>query len=122
MSAHSWYDVNVTHEAKGPIAESAVACTLDSAKSRVADFRKLYPTAALIFVRLHFHKAGRPAVKILHSLTVSNGMTADERRKRAIESNDRTLNTAREDLQAGCEAVERATAMHLRMSGNQVSQ
>jgi hypothetical protein len=63
--------------------DSSVGGTLDSAKAHIARFRELYPNAAFIFVRLHYHKHGRPAFKLLHSLTVDHGSTATERRERA---------------------------------------
>ncbi len=81
-SAHKWYDVCVALlSATAGIHDSAQGITLDSAKGHVAKFREMYPNAALIFVQLHFRKKGKPAIKILHQLTVNRGKTAAERRQ-----------------------------------------
>ncbi len=86
MSAHTWYEACVTLTPKGEVTDSSPRTTMDSVRAAVAHFRELYPQAALIFVRMHFHKKGKCATKILHTLTVNNGMTAEERRKRAVDS------------------------------------
>jgi hypothetical protein len=58
--------------------------TLDSAKFGIDRFRRLYPNAPLIFARQYLRShSSSSRFRILHNLTVHNGLTAEERRHRA---------------------------------------
>jgi len=85
MALSTTYEVIVSDTKPSPdFIDRSSHASLDSAKFGIDRFRRIYPDAPLIFVRQYLRSRSTDShFRILHDLTVQNGSTADERRKRA---------------------------------------
>ena len=87
MNMATWYEVCVNITSGEGIQDSSAVGTLEQAKRAIERFRAMYPKAHTIFVRQHPRNAKpqRP-YRVLHTLTVRDGMTVNERRTIAAQS------------------------------------
>ena len=82
MSLSTWYEVCVSIDGK-VVEDSSVRGNLEGAKREIQRFRAMYPDADSIFVRQYPKKApANRRCRVLHTLTVHKGSTAQERRAR----------------------------------------